>query len=676
MWAIETTCKATMDPRQAQCFVVAQKELQDLFREISVHGRVGSDELQQALLPFTAGDAKRDLLELIRDLSRCRTSLDEHEFVHELWKKMYLNNVTMPSVDLSGQRNHNGDPTNGLCSAFTVPLTHVIVSIKRRSQLHKFASYYTNRGISGTDSLTATKTPIAASAQSLPPAGQKSARQRAQLRSGNVPQSQPGTVSTISIQALRQRTVKSLDVVACAFDAESRVMKAHRLFNKFVRSFIAVFAWILGVLTCCSLRTARVVCCSRLYCLLLTKDSGNFVIGSSSFARDLRRSFQRSVLIDGAPSPVFATRAWEPPFCLDIDDQSTIAGLLVANMEAYVPLNSSLSNILAHMQCRLGLHNVVTAVARPGTFIAFTERKVHEWNMVDDGPAKGNSTDSILTQQHKVEAEGDCFGLVSGATLVGRSKTIADVMGVKQAVVGDQFTMGLAHNGDLFAWGAGPLGRDRSSPEKLSLAFISRSERIRRIACGRNHVLVLTNSGTVYSWGSNVYGQLGHGSPSLSDTLVVEPKPVPLFANPSSALDVASGYDHSVVLTSDGQVSAFGNDWHGQLGVDPSTVDPDGSLYEPRTLQLPTCGDRPSRAYLITAHGWTTAAVTDHGEVFVWGICIPSGVASVCGLVSRSEPQRLEALDDLPCPESPEMPVWQSLAVANGLVLLARHSAT
>lgn len=297
--------------------------------------------------------------------------------------------------------------------------------------------------------------------------------------------------------------------------------------------------------------------------------------------------------------------------------------------------------------------------------------------MADDGPAKGDSTDTILAQQREVEAEGDCFGLVSGATLVGRSKTIADVMAVKQAVVGDQFVMGLARNGDLFAWGAGPLGHDKPSPEKLSFAFVSPSERIRRIACGRNHVLVLTNSGTVYSWGSNVYGQLGHGLPSLSDILVDEPKSVPLFANASSALDVASGYDHSVVLASDGQVSAFGNDWYGQLGVDPSAIEPDGSIYEPRNVQLPACGDRPSRAYLITAHGWTTAAVTDHGEVFVWGVCIPSGVASVCGLVSRSEPQRLEALHDQPRPESAaEMPVWQSIAVANGLVLLTRHSAT
>lgn len=221
-----------MDPRQAQCFVVAQKELQDLFREISVHGRVGSDELLQALLPFTAGDAKRDLLELIRDLSRRRSSLDEHEFVHELWKKMYLSNVTMPGVDMNGQRGQNGDPTNGLRSAFTVPLAHVIVSIKRRSQLHKFATYYTNRGISGADSLTAAKASSTVSAQSLPATGHKNARQRAQLRSGIMPQSLADTVSTTSIQALRQRAVKSLDIVACAFDAESRVMKAHRLFNR------------------------------------------------------------------------------------------------------------------------------------------------------------------------------------------------------------------------------------------------------------------------------------------------------------------------------------------------------------------------------------------------------------------------------------------------------------
>lgn len=320
----------------------------------------------------------------------------------------------------------------------------------------------------------------------------------------------------------------------------------------------------------------------------------------------------------------------------------------------------------------------MTAVARPGAFVAFTERKVHEWNMASsptEGSTKGNKLDEIRIQEHNCEAEEDCFGLVCGTTLVGRSKTIADVVGVKQAVAGDQFVMGLAHNGDLFAWGAGPLGRGKLSPEQVSMVCFCPTERIWRIACGRNHVLALTNSGTVYSWGSNVHGQLGHGVPSLSHTLVVEPTPIPLFSDSSSALDVASGYDHSVVLTSDGKISAFGNNWHGQLGFDPSTVEPDGSLYEPRAVRLPKYEDHvPSRTYLITAHGWTTAAVTDHGEVFVWGMCIPSGVSSVCGLVSRSEPQRLEALDELVYPESPQIFGWESIAVANGLVLLTRHS--
>lgn len=241
--AIETTWGTNMDPRHTQCFVVAQKELQDLFRELSVHGLVGSAELQQALLPFTAGDAKRDLLELIRDLSRRHTSLDEHEFVRVLWRKMYVNNVTMPGVDLSGRRGRNGDPNDVLSSAFTVPLAHVIVSIKRRSQLYKFATYYTNRGISGADTLTLSKVSSIAPSLSSPPLGKKNARPRAQLRSAVTAQSQPDTVSTMSVQALRQRKVKSLDVVACAFDAESRAMKAYRLLSRFERYLICCTAF-------------------------------------------------------------------------------------------------------------------------------------------------------------------------------------------------------------------------------------------------------------------------------------------------------------------------------------------------------------------------------------------------------------------------------------------------
>ena len=50
-----------------------------------------------------------------------------------------------------------------------------------------------------------------------------------------------------------------------------------------------------------------------------------------------------------------------------------------------------------------------------------------------------------------------------------------------------------------------PLDFDPSPPE-------SPRERVTDVVCGKEHCLMLTESGRVYSWGGGSRGQLGHGT--------------------------------------------------------------------------------------------------------------------------------------------------------------------
>ena len=50
-----------------------------------------------------------------------------------------------------------------------------------------------------------------------------------------------------------------------------------------------------------------------------------------------------------------------------------------------------------------------------------------------------------------------------------------------------------------------PLEFDASPPE-------SARERVTDVVCGKEHCLMLTESGRVYSWGGGSRGQLGHGT--------------------------------------------------------------------------------------------------------------------------------------------------------------------
>lgn len=85
---------------------------------------------------------------------------------------------------------------------------------------------------------------------------------------------------------------------------------------------------------------------------------------------------------------------------------------------------------------------------------------------------------------------------------------------------------------------------------------------VRKVAAGDLHAVVVTGSGSVWTWGHNSDGQLG-----LGDTIR---RSVPHAVLSLSALVVvaaAAGASHSLVLTAGGQVWAFGNNQRGQLGV-------------------------------------------------------------------------------------------------------------
>jgi alpha-tubulin suppressor-like RCC1 family protein len=85
---------------------------------------------------------------------------------------------------------------------------------------------------------------------------------------------------------------------------------------------------------------------------------------------------------------------------------------------------------------------------------------------------------------------------------------------------------------------------------------------VKKVAAGDLHAVIVTGSGTVWSWGHNSDGQLG-----LGDTIR---RSVPHLIRSLSnvvAVAAAAGARHTLVLTSNGQVWAFGSNQRGQLGV-------------------------------------------------------------------------------------------------------------
>ncbi|KAG8330595.1 RCC1 domain-containing protein 1 [Homalodisca vitripennis] len=102
------------------------------------------------------------------------------------------------------------------------------------------------------------------------------------------------------------------------------------------------------------------------------------------------------------------------------------------------------------------------------------------------------------------------------------------------------------------------LGSVYNMPNKLEL----RGEKIVDIACGRSHILLLSERGEVFSVGEGSRGQLGHGELENEE----EPRLVEGLAGLVVVAVVCGGW-HSCALTSDGDLYSWGWNMAGQLGL-------------------------------------------------------------------------------------------------------------
>jgi len=84
------------------------------------------------------------------------------------------------------------------------------------------------------------------------------------------------------------------------------------------------------------------------------------------------------------------------------------------------------------------------------------------------------------------------------------------------------------------------------------------------IAAGGYHTLLLYSDGSVRGFGANGWGQAGITFADRSDLVSIpSPRKVQL---PVATTAIAAGELHSLSVTTEGEVYAWGRNFHGQLG--------------------------------------------------------------------------------------------------------------
>jgi alpha-tubulin suppressor-like RCC1 family protein len=180
---------------------------------------------------------------------------------------------------------------------------------------------------------------------------------------------------------------------------------------------------------------------------------------------------------------------------------------------------------------------------------------------------------------------------------------------VTTVAAGRFFSLALTSTGQVLGWGqnsGGELGNGTTTQSYIPVAAsLPSGTTVTAIAGGSNHSLAVTSTGQMLAWGNNFTGQLGNGTTTGSNTPVAVSLP-----SGTTVTAVAGGASHSLALTSSGQVLAWGNNFSGQLGNGTTT-----NSTTPVPVSLPS----GTTVTAIAAGLGHSLALTSTGEVLAWG---------------------------------------------------------
>jgi alpha-tubulin suppressor-like RCC1 family protein len=134
---------------------------------------------------------------------------------------------------------------------------------------------------------------------------------------------------------------------------------------------------------------------------------------------------------------------------------------------------------------------------------------------------------------------------------------------IKQFACGLNHIFILTNDNKLYSCGENDysqLGRTGDETLFMEVSIEKNISGTKKIVCGNNYTIVLTNDNKIYSCGDNYYGQLGRiGNNKKMMEVLIE-------GNRSGIKDISCGHDHTFVLTNDNKLYSCGDNVHGQLG--------------------------------------------------------------------------------------------------------------
>lgn len=199
---------------------------------------------------------------------------------------------------------------------------------------------------------------------------------------------------------------------------------------------------------------------------------------------------------------------------------------------------------------------------------------------------------------------------------------------IRSISAGYGFTLAVSEDGHVYSWGINDkfqlgLGHRYNQYKPILIKSLT-DVFIKKVACGQQHSLALTDDGRIYSWGLGVFGQLGHSNiksqhvPKRIENVTMEDD------NEKEVLfkSVACGSHHSLALDIYGKVWSWGSAEYGQQGAlksDELSMKENGHhVY--RTKPALVYGDFDNlKVIKIKCGSLHNIAITENGQVYTWG---------------------------------------------------------
>lgn len=218
--------------------------------------------------------------------------------------------------------------------------------------------------------------------------------------------------------------------------------------------------------------------------------------------------------------------------------------------------------------------------------------KLYAWG----NNASGQLGDGTTTERHTPVPVTLPFGVTSFSSFAA----------------GNGFSLAKGDDGKLYGWGFngnGQLGNGNTTNQNIPAAIILPSgvSSFTTFSAGTGFALGMADNGNLYAWGNNATGQFGDGTTTSSNT----PVAVALPAGITGFSAFVAGGDHSLAKGSDGKLYAWGNNIFGELG--------DGTTTEKHSPVLVTLPVGVTGFTKFAAGYFHTLAIGSDGKLYAWG---------------------------------------------------------